>query len=189
MTDISVIRNTNQASVNRSHFKISTILRLLYKLRMLFPAAQNESFPLLAHRSPEKHSNGCILFFSITMDSRLNVVTPIIKERTTPSFAPFASCASATEIRPKISAYIGTPAIVAIMTPNGFVQLFCSFKTIISQHLLIPPSHNTSPVQSTTHNTIRLSPSSSPHDNRAVPPRRYQTPLFHRRTYRKITDG
>ena len=59
-------------------------------------------------------------FFNITIDGKLSVVTPIMKESTTPSFAPFASKASAIGIHPKISAYIGTPAIVAIITPNGF---------------------------------------------------------------------
>ena len=60
-----------------------------------------------------------IAFFNITIDGRLNVVTAIINERTTPSFAPFASKASAIGMQPKISAYIGTPAIVAIITPSG----------------------------------------------------------------------
>lgn len=49
-------------------------------------------------------------------------ITPIIKERTTPSKAPFASRASAIGIVPKISAYIGIPTIVAIITPNGLLS-------------------------------------------------------------------
>ena len=65
-------------------------------------------------------SFGLMAFFNITIDGKLSVVTPIMKESTTPSFAPFASKASAIGIHPKISAYIGTPAIVAIITPNGF---------------------------------------------------------------------
>lgn len=66
------------------------------------------------------NSFGFTAFFSIIIDGRLSVVTAIIKERTTPSFAPFASNASAIGMHPKISAYMGTPAIVAITTPNGF---------------------------------------------------------------------
>lgn len=58
-------------------------------------------------------SFGFMAFFSIIMDGKLSVVTPIIKESTTPSFAPFAKSAYAIGIHPKISAYIGTPAIVA----------------------------------------------------------------------------
>ena len=64
-------------------------------------------------------SFGRIAFFNMIIDGRDSVVTPIIKDRTTPSLAPLASRASAIGIHPKISAYIGTPAIVAMMTPNG----------------------------------------------------------------------
>lgn len=63
---------------------------------------------------------GFTAFFSIIIDGRESVVTPIIKDRTTPSLAPFARSASAIGIHPKILAYIGTPATVAMITPNGF---------------------------------------------------------------------
>ena len=56
---------------------------------------------------------------SIIMDGKDNVVTPIIKERTTPSCAPFANSASAMGMVPKISAYMGIPATVAMITPKG----------------------------------------------------------------------
>ena len=65
------------------------------------------------------NSFGFTAFFNIISEGRESVVTPIIKESTTPSLAPFASRASAIGIHPNISAYIGTPAIVAIITPNG----------------------------------------------------------------------
>ena len=48
-------------------------------------------------------------FLSIIMEGKLSVVTPIINESTTPSFAPFAKSASAIGMQPKISAYIGIP--------------------------------------------------------------------------------
>jgi hypothetical protein len=67
-------------------------------------------------------SLGFTAFRSIIIDGRDSVVTPIIKERTTPSRAPFASKASAMGIVPKISAYIGTPATVARITPKGLHQ-------------------------------------------------------------------
>lgn len=66
------------------------------------------------------NSFSLMAFFNIIIEGRLKVVTPIMKERTTPSYAPFASKASAIGMHPKISAYIGTPAIVARITPNGF---------------------------------------------------------------------
>ena len=56
---------------------------------------------------------------SMIIDGSDSVVTAIMKERTTPSNAPFESSASAIGIVPKISAYIGTPAMVASTTPNG----------------------------------------------------------------------
>lgn len=64
-------------------------------------------------------SFGFTAFFKRIIDGRESVVTPIMKERTTPKPAPFASSASAMGIQPKISAYMGTPATVAITTPNG----------------------------------------------------------------------
>ncbi|BCZ30064.1 hypothetical protein CSCING10_012580 [[Clostridium] scindens] len=64
-------------------------------------------------------SFGLIAFFSIIIDGMDNVVTPIIKARTTPRFAPFAKSASAIGIVPKMSAYIGIPTMVAIITPKG----------------------------------------------------------------------
>ena len=42
-----------------------------------------------------------------------------MKASTVPSCAPFASRASATGMVPKMSAYIGTPTIVASTTPKG----------------------------------------------------------------------
>ena len=59
---------------------------------------------------------------SIIIDGRESVVTAIINESTTPSNAPFASRASAIGIVPNISAYIGTPAIVARITPKGLLS-------------------------------------------------------------------
>ena len=56
---------------------------------------------------------------SMMMEGRLSVVTPIIKLSTTPNCAPLASKASAMGMVPKISAYMGTPAIVARITPKG----------------------------------------------------------------------
>ena len=41
------------------------------------------------------NSFGLIAFFSMIIDGRDSVITPIIKARTTPSFAPFATSASA----------------------------------------------------------------------------------------------
>ena len=64
-------------------------------------------------------SFGFIAFFNIITDGRDSVVTPIINDNTTPNLAPLASSASAKGIHQKISAYIGTPAILEIMTPNG----------------------------------------------------------------------
>ena len=66
-----------------------------------------------------KSSLGLMAFLSIIIDGRLKVVTAIINDNTTPSLAPLASKASAIGIQPKISAYIGIPASVAINTPNG----------------------------------------------------------------------
>jgi hypothetical protein len=58
---------------------------------------------------------------SIIIDGSDKVVMPIIKESTTPRSAPLASRASAIGIVPKISAYIGTPATVARITPKGLL--------------------------------------------------------------------
>ena len=66
-------------------------------------------------------SFGLIAFFSIMRDGRLSVVTAIIKLRIVPSKAPLARSASATGIVPKISAYMGTPIIVARITPKGLL--------------------------------------------------------------------
>lgn len=62
------------------------------------------------------------IFFSIIIEGSESVVTAIMNARTTPSLAPFASNASAMGMHPKMSAYIGTPQTVAIMTPNGFPE-------------------------------------------------------------------
>ena len=61
---------------------------------------------------------------SIISDGSESVVTPIINERTTPSNTPFEGEASAMGIVPKISAYIGTLATVASITPNGLLSPF-----------------------------------------------------------------
>lgn len=76
--------------------------------KIQIPMNRNKSFGLTA-------------FFNIINDGRLSVVTAIIKDRTVPSWAPFDNRASAIGILPKISAYIGTPTIVAKTTPNGFL--------------------------------------------------------------------
>ena len=62
---------------------------------------------------------GLTTCFNIISDGRLKVVTAIIKLKTVPSKAPFASKASAIGIVPKISAYIGIPISVASTVPNG----------------------------------------------------------------------
>lgn len=67
-------------------------------------------------------SFGLTAFLSIIMDGRERVVTAIIKDSTTPSKAPFESKASAIGIVPKISAYMGTPATVAKITPKGLLS-------------------------------------------------------------------
>lgn len=67
-----------------------------------------------------KRSFGLTAFFSMITDGRERVVTAIIKDRTTPNWAPFESSASATGMVPKISAYIGIPAGTAIKMPKGF---------------------------------------------------------------------
>ena len=51
-----------------------------------------------------KRSFGLTAFFSMITDGRERVVTAIIKDRTTPNWAPFESSASATGMVPKISA-------------------------------------------------------------------------------------
>ena len=66
-------------------------------------------------------SLGFTAFFNIIIDGKLRVVTPIIKLKIVPSYAPFANKASATGIVPKISAYIGIPTNVANITPNGLL--------------------------------------------------------------------
>ena len=66
-------------------------------------------------------SFGLTAFRNMIMDGSESVVTPIIKDRTTPSCAPFASRASAIGIVPKISAYMGTPTKVARSTPKGLL--------------------------------------------------------------------
>lgn len=62
---------------------------------------------------------GLIAFFNIIIDGKLSVVTAIINDKTVPSKAPLESKASAIGITPNISAYIGIPSIVAIITPKG----------------------------------------------------------------------
>ena len=67
-------------------------------------------------------SNGVFMTLrSIIIEGKLNVVTAIIKARIVPSCAPLPSRASATGIVPKISAYIGVPAITPKITPKGFL--------------------------------------------------------------------
>jgi hypothetical protein len=67
------------------------------------------------------NSFGLIAFFSIMSDGRLSVVTAIIKLKIVPRKAPLDKSASAIEITPKISAYIGIPRIVASITPKGLL--------------------------------------------------------------------
>ena len=62
---------------------------------------------------------GFTALLSITRDGKLKVVTAIIKLKTTPNKAPFPKSASLIGMHPKISAYIGTPQRVAIITPKG----------------------------------------------------------------------
>ena len=56
---------------------------------------------------------------STIMDGSERVVTPIMNDSTTPSRVPLASSASAMGIVPKMSAYMGMPAIVSRITPKG----------------------------------------------------------------------
>ena len=49
------------------------------------------------------------------------MVTAIIKDKIVPSWAPFASKASAIGIVPKMSAYMGIPIKVANITPKGLL--------------------------------------------------------------------
>ena len=71
----------------------------------------------MATKTPS--SLGFTALRSITMDGSDSVVTPIMKDSTTPSCAPLASSAYAMGMVPKTSAYMGTPAMVAMMTPKG----------------------------------------------------------------------
>ena len=64
---------------------------------------------------------GLIAFRSIIIDGNESVVTAIMKDNMTPSCAPLESSASAIGIVPKISAYIGTPINVAMITPRGLL--------------------------------------------------------------------
>ena len=64
-------------------------------------------------------SLGLMAWRSMIILGRLKVVTAIMKESTVPSWAPLYSRASATGMVPKISAYMGTPIMVARMTPKG----------------------------------------------------------------------
>ena len=70
---------------------------------------------------------GFTTLFNIIIDGKLNAVTPIINDRMVPTPTPFANNASAMGMVPKISAYIGTPTIVAIKTENGLSvpKIFC----------------------------------------------------------------
>ena len=58
---------------------------------------------------------------SIIIDGKDSVVIFIISDRTTPSNDPFASRASAIGIVLKMSVYIGIPAMVARIIPDGFL--------------------------------------------------------------------
>ena len=65
------------------------------------------------------------------IEGRDSVVTPIMKDKTTPSCAPFASSASAMGIVPKMSAYKGTPANAAMTTPKGLpVSRICTIHSV-----------------------------------------------------------
>ena len=63
-----------------------------------------------------------IAFFNMINEGRLKVVTAIMKLKILPRSAPLESKASAIGIVPNISAYIGTPTIVASTTPNGLLR-------------------------------------------------------------------
>ena len=58
---------------------------------------------------------------NMIIDGSDNVVTAIIKLRIVPNGAPLKSSASAIGTVPKISAYIGTPIIVAKITLKGLL--------------------------------------------------------------------
>ena len=64
---------------------------------------------------------GLITFRSIIIEGSDSVVTPIIKESTVPSSAPFIRSDSAIGMVPKMSAYMGIPTKVARITPKGFL--------------------------------------------------------------------
>ena len=66
-------------------------------------------------------SFGLTALRSIIIEGKLSVVTAIIKAKIVPSWAPFASRASATGIVPNMSAYLGTPTSVARTTPKGLL--------------------------------------------------------------------
>jgi hypothetical protein len=62
---------------------------------------------------------GFTTFCNMIIDGRLSAVTPIINDRMVPTPTPFNNRASAIGIVPKISAYMGTPTIVAMITEKG----------------------------------------------------------------------
>ena len=63
-------------------------------------------------------SLGLTTFLSIIIDGRESAVTPIIKLSAVPIPTPLKYSASAIGIVPKMSAYIGIPITLAIITEN-----------------------------------------------------------------------
>ena len=87
-------------------------------------------------------SLGFIAFFSIIIDGSESVITPIINARTTPSFAPFATSASAMGIQPKMlinrisepKSTIGDDIRNENVTPSGSPALVKPINSGIDEH-------------------------------------------------------
>ena len=69
--------------------------------------------------NPDVNSAPFMQDFNVTIDGKDNAVTPIIKDKTVPIPTPFKNKASAIGNVPNISAYIGMPTTVAIITAKG----------------------------------------------------------------------
>ena len=65
------------------------------------------------------NNRGLIALLNMIIDGNDNAVTAIMNDKIVPNCTPFENNASAIGIVPKISAYIGIPTSVAIMTLNG----------------------------------------------------------------------
>ena len=87
-------------------------------------------------------SLGFIAFFSMIIDGSESVITPIINARTTPSFAPFATSASAMGIQPKMlinrisepKSTIGDDIRNENVTPSGSPALVKPINSGIDEH-------------------------------------------------------